>query len=60
MSSTITMLNKYLGEPLPDEYVVYVIMKSHLNSTHYNTTVQDKWNLDQLMAQFNVSKKKKD
>ena len=56
MTSTVAKLNKYLGQPLPEEFVVHVIMKSlpkeyETFHVHYNTTVRDKWNLDQLMAQ---------
>jgi hypothetical protein len=52
----VTKLNKYLGQPLHEKFVLFMIMKSlpkeydtfHI---HYNTSVQDKWNLDQLMVQ---------
>jgi hypothetical protein len=56
MTSTVAKLNKYLGQNLPEEFVVHVIMKSLPKEydtfhVHYNTTVKDKWNIDQLMAQ---------
>jgi len=56
MTSTAAKLNKYLGKDLPEEFVVHMIMKSlpkeyETFHVHYNTTVKDRWTIDQLMAQ---------
>jgi hypothetical protein len=56
MISIVAKLNKYLGSPMHEELVVFMIMKSlpkEFETFHiqYNTSVTDKWNLDQLMAQ---------
>jgi len=56
MSSMVAKLNRYFKAPLPEDFVVHVIMQSlpkdyetfHVN---YNNTVKDQWGLDQLMAQ---------
>lgn len=56
MSSIAAKLNSYFAAPLPDEFIVHIIMQSlpkeyetfHVN---YNNSVRDKWSLDQLMAQ---------
>ena len=56
MSSMAAKLNKYFKAPLPDEFVVHIIMQSlpkeyetfHVN---YNNSVKDQWSLDQLLAQ---------
>ncbi|KAL5647375.1 hypothetical protein ACJX0J_041730, partial [Zea mays] len=49
-------INKYLRSPLHEEFVVFMIMKSlpkKFETFHiqYNTSVTDKWNIDQLLAQ---------
>jgi hypothetical protein len=56
MISIVAKLNKYLDSPMHEELVVFMIMKSlpkEFETFHiqYNTSVTDKWNLDQLMAQ---------
>lgn len=56
MTSTAAKLNKYLGKDLPEEFVVHMIMKSlpkeyETFHVHYNTTIKDRWTIDQLMAQ---------
>ncbi|WVZ50692.1 hypothetical protein U9M48_001924 [Paspalum notatum var. saurae] len=56
MTSTAAKLNKYLGKDLPEDFVVHMIMKSlpkeyETFHVHYNTTVKDRWTIEQLMAQ---------
>jgi hypothetical protein len=56
MKSTAAKLNKYLGKDLPEDFVVHMIIKSLPKEyenfhVHYNTTVKDRWTIDQLMAQ---------
>jgi hypothetical protein len=56
MISIVAKINKYLGSPLHEEFVVFMIMKSlpkEFETFHiqYNTSVTDKWNIDQLLAQ---------
>jgi hypothetical protein len=56
MISIIAKINKYLGSPLHEEFVLFMIMKSlpkEFETFHiqYNTSVTDKWNIDQLLAQ---------
>jgi hypothetical protein len=56
MISIVTKLNKYLGQPLHKEFVVFMTIKSipkkyETFHVQHNISVQDKWTLDQLMAQ---------
>jgi hypothetical protein len=56
MTSTVTKLNKYLGQDLPEDFVVHVIMRCLPKEfdtfhVHYNSAVSDNWNLDQMMVQ---------
>jgi hypothetical protein len=56
MISIVAKINKYLGSALHKEFVVFMIMKSlpkEFETSHiqYNTSVTDKWNIDQLLAQ---------
>jgi hypothetical protein len=55
MISIIAEINKYLGSPLHEEFVVFMLMKSlpkEFETFHiqYNTNGTNKWNIDQLMA----------
>ena len=56
MTAMAGRLNKYFNAPLPDEFIVQVIMESlpkEFEAFHiaYNNTVASNWTLDQLMAQ---------
>jgi hypothetical protein len=56
MTSTVAKLNKYMGKDLPENFVMHVIMRSLLREfdtfyVHYNSTILDNWNLDQMMVQ---------
>ncbi|WVZ92498.1 hypothetical protein U9M48_038558 [Paspalum notatum var. saurae] len=56
MTSTAAKLNKYMDKDLPEDFVVHMIMKSLPKEyetfyVHYNTTVKDRWTIEQLMAQ---------
>jgi hypothetical protein len=52
----VAKINKYLGSSLHEEFVVFIVMKSlpdEFETFHiqYNTSITDKWNIDQLLAQ---------
>jgi FAD synthase len=55
MITVVVKINKYLGSPMHEEFVIFMIMKylpKEYETFHiqYNTSVIDKWNIDQLMA----------
>ena len=51
----VAKINKYLGSPLHEEFILFMIIKSLPNEfetfhIQYNTSVTDKWNINQLLA----------
>jgi hypothetical protein len=56
MISIVAKINKYHESNLHEEFVVFMIMKSlpkKFETFHiqYNTSITDKWNINQLLAQ---------